>query len=374
MGAGLGGSVSTPAYQSPIYRKRRMKIFQRMALPLLTAILLQAPTLAADTPKEPFKINGKPVPKVIATVNGTDISSEFLEREMTAFELMSSQQGKEIKSGSQDKIAHKILEKEIDEELIYQQARLAGVQVPSEIILKEIKNIESQFPSPGLFDRALAMQHLTRGKLREKIERQLVAEKYLRQVLVPKIKVDELSPEKYYENNKDTFMKPKMYDVSHIFVSTLDPSSQGNAGDPAMQEKAQRILDGINKGASDKINTVLQKLKKGEEFGKLAREFSEDEGTSDKGGSLGTLLPQTTIPEIAGEMERLALGEASGVIKSSFGYHIIKLNNIVPSELAPYEQVKADILNLLLVQETEKLKEELLTDFKKTAKIKRFIK
>jgi parvulin-like peptidyl-prolyl isomerase len=353
-----------------------MKIFQKVVLPLLAAVLFLTPTsaLTAEKPKEPFKINGKTVPKVIAQVNGTDIPVDFLKREMNAFKLMSSQQGKTVKSESEDKIARKIIDKEIDEELIYQKSRLAGVQIPDEIILKEIKNIEDQFPSPGLFERALAMQHLTRGKLREKIERQLVAEKYLRQVIVPKVKVDELSPEEYYQNNKDTFMKPKMYEVSHIFVSTLDPTSQGNAKDPAMQKKAKRILDGINKDASDKINAVLQKLKKGNDFGKLAKEFSEDESTRDKGGNLGTLLPQTTIPEVAAEMERLALGETSGVIKSSFGYHIIKLNNIVPSQLAPYEQVKADILNLLLVQETEKLKSELLTEFKKTAKIKRFIK
>jgi parvulin-like peptidyl-prolyl isomerase len=357
-------------------RKRSMKFLHSPFLLLFTAILLLtsiATLNAADTTRKPFKLNGKLVPEVIATVNGTDINSEFLEREMVAFELMSSQQGKTVKSESKNKIAKKILEKEIDEELIYQEARMAGVQIPSDIILKEIQKIEEQFPSPGLFERALAMQKLTRGKLREKIERQLVAEQFLRRVLVPKIKVDELSPKEYYQENKETFMKPKMYVVSHIFVSTLDPSAQGNANDPAMQKKAKRILEGVNKGASDKINAVLQKLKKGKDFGKLAKEFSEDDSTRDKAGSLGTLLPQTTIPEIAAEMERLALGETSGVIKSSFGYHIIKLNDIVPSKLAPFDQVKADILNLLLVRETDKLKKDLLTDLKKNAEIKRFI-
>ena len=117
----------------------------------------------------------------------------------------------------------------------------------------------------------------------------------------------------------------------------------------------------------------MGKLKKGEDFGNLAKQFSEDEATRDKGGSLGTLVPQTTVPEIADEMIRLTLGETSKVIKSSFGYHIIKLNNKIPSQLAPFEEVKADILNLLLVRETEKYKEELLTGFKKTAKIKMFI-
>ena len=166
-------------------------------LPLFTAILLLVPVTAlkADSSKEPFKINGKPVPKVIATVNGTDIPSDFLEREMAAFKLMSSQQGKEVKPESEDKIARKIIEKEIDEELIYQKARLAGIQIPSDIILKEIKNIENQFPSPGLFERALALQHLTRGTLREKIERQLVAGKILASSHCPESKNRRPGPE-----------------------------------------------------------------------------------------------------------------------------------------------------------------------------------
>ncbi|GJL79429.1 MAG: peptidylprolyl isomerase [Nitrospinaceae bacterium] len=351
-------------------------MIQRILFPLFAAILLLTPgmALAAEASKEPFKINGKPVPEVIAKVNGTDIRSDFLEREMVAFKLMSTQQGKEIKPESEDKIARKIVEKEIDEELIYQKARLAGIQIPSEIILKEIKNIENQFPSPEFFERALAMQHLTRGTLREKIERQLVAEKYLRQVIVPKVKMEDLAPEEYYENNKTTFMKPEMYEVSHIFVSTINPSTQGQSPDPAAKKKAQRILDGINKEARDKIDGILRKLEKGEDFGKLAKKYSEDEATSDKGGSLGTLLPQSTVPEIAEAMQKLTLGETSKVIKSSFGFHVIKLNDKVPSQLAPYDEVKADILNLLLVRETEKLKGELLAGFKKTADIKYLFK
>ena len=340
---------------------------------LITAMLVAIAPLEAKTPKESFKINGKSVPKVVAQVNGTDLYSDFLEREMVAFKLMSIQQGKEIKPESEDKIAQKILEKKIDEELIYQKARLAGVQVPSDIILREIKNIEDQFPSKGLFERALAIQHLTRGALREKIERQLVAEKYLRQVIVPQVKMEELAPEDYYEKNKTTFMKPEMYEISHIFVSTLDATSQGKTSDPEAQKKAQRILEGINKDARDQIDVIHQKLKDGEDFSKLAKTFSEDESSREKGGSLGTLVPQSTIPEIGDEMTKLTLGEMSDVIKSSFGFHIIKLNNKIPSQLATYEEVKSDILNLLLVRETEKLKEKLLSGMKKSAEIKRFI-
>ncbi len=346
-----------------------------MFLPLFTAILWLTPftSLQAETQDAPFTLNGRPVPAVVATVNEAEVSSDFLEREMVAFKLMSSSQGRKIKPESEDKIARKILQRKIEEELLYQKARLASVQIPDKIILKEIANIEKQFPDPKLFDRALAMQRLTRGSLREKIERQLVAEKYLRQVIIPKINRDELDPEAHYEKNKSNFMKPKMYDVSHIFVATMNTASQRNVTDPAAKKKAQRILDGINKEAHEKITAVADKLKKSEGFSKLAKEFSEDETSNEKGGNLGLLVPETTIAEIGAEMTQLTMGESSGIIKSSYGYHIIKLNEIVSSRLAPFEEVKADILNLLMVRETEKLKEELLTRLKKNADIKIFI-
>ena len=72
-------------------------------------------------------------------------------------------------------------------------------------------------------------------------------------------------------------------------------------------------------------------------------------------------------------MTKLAFGESSGIIQSSFGYHIVKLNKIIASRMAPFEEVKVDILNLLMVRETQKLKEELLVRLKNNADIKIFI-
>lgn len=351
-----------------------MKTFQSLSLQLFTVLLALtgAPSLHAATKDAPFTLNGKSVPSVVAQVNETKFSSGFLEREMVAFKLMSLQQGHKVNPESESKIAHKILQAKIEEELIYQKARLASVQVPDEIILKEVDKIEQQFPDPKLFERALAMQRLTRGSLREKIERQLVAEKYLRKVIIPKINRDQLDPKAHYEKNQSTFIMPKMYDVSHIFVSTMGNASQKHVADPVAKKKAQRLLDGINKEAHDSITAIAGKLDKGASFSKLAKEFSEDKTTSEQGGSLGVLLPGTTIPEISAEMIKMAMGETSGVIKSSYGYHLIRLNKIVASRLAPYEEVESDILNLLMVRETQKLKEELLNRLKKNADIKIF--
>jgi len=130
-----------------------MKFLQSLSLPLVAAILSLTPLtpLWAEMPDTPFTLNGRPIPKVVAQVNGAEINSDFLAREMVAFKLMALQQGRKIKPESEDKIARKILQRKIEEELIYQKARLASVQVPDDIILKEIDNIEKQFPDPRLF-------------------------------------------------------------------------------------------------------------------------------------------------------------------------------------------------------------------------------
>jgi len=349
-----------------------MKFFMKIVFPIFTAALglIQVSSALADTGKQPFTISGRPVPDVVAVVNGIELHSNLIRQEMTAFKMMSAQQGHDIKAESEDKIAREILNREIDQELIYQKARMMNVNVPEEIVLQEIKKIEDQFPSEEIFDKALAMQYLTRGLLREKVEKQLVAEQFLRKEIIPKVRVEESDAEKYYKDNKASFMKPEMFEVSHIFVQTLNPAQQGKTEDPEAKKKAARIIEGINKDARKKIDAIAAKLKKGENFSKLAQEFSEDEATKDKGGSLGTLVPETTIPEIASAMTKLQIGETGTVIQSSFGYHIIRLNNKVASQLAPFEEIKSDILNMLLMRETEKYKEEFVIELKKAADIK----
>ncbi len=333
-------------------------------------LAILASSAAADD--KAFTLDGKTVPEVVASVNGIEVKVNVLEREMMAYKMVSARQGKKVSADSEMGIARKILNKEIEKELIYQKARKMDVQVPSEIVLKELKKIEDQFPSVPFFERALAMQKLTRGMLREKIEKQLVSEKYLRKAIFPKVDVKESRAKEFYDKNADSFIKPEMYHVRHIFVAKL-ADSEGKTDDKDAAAKAKRIVDGINAEAKKKIERAAKKVKAGGDFVKLVKQFSEDEATVEKGGDLGVLLPETTIPAVAKAMTKLKKGETSGVITSQFGYHIIQLTDKIPSQKATYDEVKADILNILSKKEAEKLRDALLVELKKTAEIQIFI-
>ena len=91
----------------------------------------------SDEDKTDFTTNGKPVPKVVAKVNGTKLTSDLLKREMIAYRLLANRQGKNIETEDEGKIARGLLMKAIDDELIYQQG------------LKQNINIDSASPSPG---------------------------------------------------------------------------------------------------------------------------------------------------------------------------------------------------------------------------------
>ena len=129
----------------------------------------------------------------------------------------------------------------------------------------------------------------------------------------------------------------------------------------------------INEEAKLKAEDVLLKIKSGGNFIKLAKEYSEDEASYKEGGMLGHLHPDSTIPEIAALMVKLDEGATSSIIESSFGYHILKLDEIIPSKLIPFDKAETDILNILMKRETQELFKKYLIELEKNSKIEIFI-
>ena len=158
--------------------------------------------------------------------------------------------------------------------------------------------------------------------------------------------------------------------MSHIHIATI--KSSGDVEDEASRIKAEHLTRMINEEAKEKINSILKKVEAGEDFAQLAKRFSEDEASREEGGSLGDLHPDSTLPEIAKQMVKLNEEETSGIIQSQFGYHILKLDEIIPSQLIPFAETKTDIMNLLLKMKTRNLFKAYLADLERKAKIQIF--
>ena len=222
-----------------------------------------------------FMINGKPVPKVVAKVNGTELSSALLKREMIAYRLLTNRQGKNIKTEDEGKIAKGLLMKAIDDELIYQQGLKQNISIDSATIDRELDHIQSQFPDKKLFLAALAAQRLTFDVLKKNIKKTLVKEAFVRANIAPKVRVNDDKVKSFYDKNQATFIKPETFKVSHIYVSIPAPGD-GEAESIEDRAKAKEIIDWVTNEARKKINQASLALKKGKLFPSVAKEFSED--------------------------------------------------------------------------------------------------
>ncbi len=335
---------------------------------LVSYFFLFSVGLGESADKEPL-LNGKPIPEVIAVINGENIDSNFLVNQVKIWKITRSRQGLSVSDKEEKEYALKTLNKAIDQELLYQKGKKEGIKIKDATIQKEIENIQSKFPDVKTFLAALAFQNLTIDRLTKKIEKQLVEENLIRMEIAPKVDVSAKKVEEVYEKNKERYKTAVMYGVSHIMVNSTEASLSRieNSDDRKKAERLSRILD---LQAKELMDEILIKLKKGADFSELAKKNSEDEATQKKGGDLGEIDLNQTLPELAKAIADLKPGDISDVVKTSYGYHIFKLNKIIPSRQVTFKEVKTDILNALLKIEVEKKKREYVSDLRKSAKIK----
>ncbi|MDD4557879.1 MAG: peptidylprolyl isomerase [bacterium] len=132
--------------------------------------------------------------------------------------------------------------------------------------------------------------------------------------LADKIQVSEAEIEAYYNAHKDLYMEPKKIQARHILLS--------------------------NRAAAVR---VLERLKKGEDFAALASKVSIDKGTQETGGSLGLFPRGQMVPEFDRAAFALKENQVSDIVKTKFGYHVIKVEKCIPARLKSLKEVRTQV-------------------------------
>jgi peptidyl-prolyl cis-trans isomerase D len=148
-----------------------------------------------------------------------------------------------------------------------------------------------------------------------------------------KITEDELHAR--YERDKAIYERPETRRASHILIAVNDPSEDA--------------------GALAKAEGLYAQIKGGADFAKLARENSDDSGSASKGGDLGWAGRDVYEKEFADKLFSMKEGEVSEPVKTEFGYHIIRLDGIRPSEGRSFEDVRAELTAALRNEKTATL-------------------
>jgi len=246
---------------------------------LLSIIISSLPTLADDG--DDFLIGGKPLPDVVAKINGSPVPSDVLINEVRAWRIMADRRGTSKSPKEEIRFARGEIQRAVDHELLYQKSQEIKIKIPSNTIRKEIEVLQKKFPSREMFLSAMAFQRLTLDKLAARIAKRLAEEEFVRKKLAPMVQVSDGMVDAYYQKNKVRLRTPVKYLVSHIFVATVSPGKEMPA-QSIDQKKASRMIRMINGQAKVKIQNIENRLKKGENFSTLCKTYSEDEATKDK--------------------------------------------------------------------------------------------
>lgn len=175
------------------------------------------------------------------------------------------------------------------------------------------------------------------GRL-EDLKKRVVIEAYWKQKVEEQAKITDADLQKYYDQNKEKFKTGDQIKASHILLKS-------------------------GKEAQD----VLAQLKAGGKFEDLARKYSVDPAGA-KGGDLGWFGKGSMIPEFEKVAFALKEGETSAIVKTKFGYHIIKLTGKRTAGVLPLAEVKDQIKAALLPERQQEIFKKMREDLKKNAK------
>jgi peptidyl-prolyl cis-trans isomerase D len=146
---------------------------------------------------------------------------------------------------------------------------------------------------------------------------------------VKQVQVSSKEIEDYYQNNQEKFGQPKRVKVRHILI-------RADAKDAEASAKAKQKAESVQKEAAG-----------GKDFSQLAKQYSEDPGTKDRGGEIGFITKGMVVPEFEQAAFSMKVGEVSPVIQTPYGFHILKVDDIQEARTEPLEKVKDQIDALL---------------------------
>lgn len=308
---------------------------------------------AASTASAAAAAPAKPVPAVlppvVARVNGEDITRADLERSIRGVETELNQR---VPGDKRDGVVRGVLERVINYRLLLQEARARGIEVAPAEVDAQMTALARRFNSPQAMREALIVRGVTLEMLRDDARRdlrvgKLVAAETGRDVTVPDDDV-----RRFYDQNLERFRQPEAARASHIFVRV-----------PAdLDEKARN-------GLRVKAESLMRLAMRGDDFATLARDYSEDRATGQRGGDLGWFAKGQTPKEFDEAVFKLQANEIGGPVKTTDGYHVVKMHERRASRVQPFNEVASDIAGFLLRQKQEQLTVSLINQLRGKAKI-----
>ena len=249
------------------------------------------------------------------------------------------------------KLRSQVLDEMINEELIVQAAESAKVEVDSSEVQAALDEIKQQnnLDDAGLAS-ALAAQGFTINSYKADLRRQLLRLRAVNQLVAPKVTITEEDVKARYDQQQRRAESVTAVKLSHILFKLPEH--------PSEQQLAE---------AREKAAKAMERIKGGEEFGKVAADVSEDDGTKATAGELGWFQRGST--EWDSVVFSADKGDIRGPVIGSQGMHVFLITDIKKTEVKPYAEMKEQLQRELRRREMDKQTQTWLEELRKKAYI-----
>lgn len=288
---------------------------------------------------------------VIAKGKGVEIKRSQLDAEMIGVQAMARAQQQQIPPDQMMLLERQKLNDLISFQLLLAKATAADRTNGKAQFEKALKRLKTENKlTDAEFDEKLAKQLTIQNITRAEWDKQRADQTTVGAVLERELKINitDADAKKFYDENPSRFEQPEQVRASHVLIGTQDQVTGAELTEE--QKKAKRkVADDIRKRAAA-----------GEDFAKLAKEYSDDPGSKDNGGEY-TFPRGKMVAAFEAAAFSLNTNQVSDVVETQFGYHIIKLSEKLPAKMISLAEVAEDLKEGLKSQELQKQLRE--TDF-----------
>lgn len=293
-----------------------------------------------------------PVPEVRAKVNGDTIMSTELEKFVNRRIMIIANQGyrRQLDPDQVVLIRRQMLEGLVNGLLLAQEAEKQGHKVSDEELTKSLDHIIQQSGGEQNFNIQLKQMGSNMDELKASITKDMMAKK-LEKKLTEKLKVSNKEVKKYYKDEDGLSLKAR-----HILIKVPE-------GVPENEEN----------NALEKAREIEKRARSGEDFAKLATETTEDDGTRTTGGDLGYFTRGRMVKPFEDAVFALKVGKITKPVRSTFGYHIIKLVDRKQEHKKPFKEAKEELKTFLLNRKKAVLMGEYMEGLREKSEIELFL-
>jgi len=277
---------------------------------------------------------------IVARINNIEVKKDYFDEIFNIFKIQQEEiNGPEIweheVNGRKyiDFAKETVLDYIINETILLENAADLGVTASEEQVDQEIKQIKKDFESEEEFKEYIESQGLTEEYLRNNIRKTMILNN-LSQELTKSVTVPEEELKSAYNEIKDSMYSVK---ASHILIEDYEEAKN-----------------------------ILERVKAGEDFNKLAVEYSIDPSAKYNRGDLGYFSTGEMVPEFELAAFALEPGEVSDLVKTSYGYHIIKVED---KKVLTFEEVKPQLEQQMLPQYKNQFLSTYFSDLKSKTEI-----